>query len=224
MKFYQAGQFEYDAFNDQLPTVSYILPTSYQSEHPDFMPAAGADYVASKVEAIAANPDVWAKTLFILIYDENDGYFDHVLPPTAPAGTPGEYITSTTAAPGPIGLGFRVPCILISPWTVGGFVNHDTFDHTSVTRLLELVTGVVNPNITAWRRKTVGDFTTALGAFPSRRFPRLPETKQQLELAEQEVLQFKLPPYPGKNQKPPVQPPGSKPVRNTAAAPAVMGV
>ena len=228
MKFYQAGQFEYDAINDRLPTVSYILPTSYQSEHPDFMPAAGADFVKSKLDAIAANPDVWAKTLFILIYDENDGYFDHVLPPTAPAGTAGEYITSSASAeksaPGPIGLGFRVPCILISPWTVGGFVSHDTFDHTSVTRLLELVTGVTNPNITAWRRQTVGDFTTALGAFPSGRFPRLPDTKQQLELAEQEVLQFQLPPYPGANQTPPAQPPGSKPVRNSAAASAEVGV
>jgi phospholipase C len=228
MRFYQPGQFEYDAINDRLPTVSYILPTSFQSEHPDFMPAAGADYVASKVDAIAANPEVWAKTLFILIYDENDGFFDHVNPPTAPAGTPGEYITASPstekAAPGPIGLGFRVPCVLVSPWTVGGFVNHDTFDHTSVTRLLELVTGVVNPNITAWRRQTVGDFTTALGAFPSRRFPRLPDTKQQLELAEQEILQFKLPPYPGAHQTFPVQPPGSRPVRDAAASQAAVGV
>ena len=164
MRFYQAGQFEYDAINDRLPTVSYILPTSYQSEHPDFMPAAGADYVKSKLDAIAANPDVWAKTLFILIYDENDGYFDHVLPPTAP-GWHGRRVhhlvgVGREVRAGPIGLGFRVPCILVSPWTVGGFVCHDTFDHTSVTRLLELVTGVVNPNITAWRRQTVGDFTT----------------------------------------------------------------
>jgi len=225
MKFYQAGQFEYDAMHDCLPTVSYILPTSYQSEHPDFMPAAGADYVASKVEAIAANPDVWAKTLFILIYDENDGFFDHVLPPTAPAGTQGEYITASAEkdAPGPIGLGFRVPCVLISPWTVGGYVVHDTFDHTSVTQLLELVTGVVNPNITAWRRQTTGDFTSALGMFPSRRFPRLPDTKQQLEQAEQEVVQFQLPPYPGANQTPPVQPPGTKPVLSKAAASAAVG-
>jgi phospholipase C len=217
MKFYQAGQFEYDAINDRLPTVSYILPTSYQSEHPDFMPAAGADYVASKVNAIAANPDVWAKTVFILIYDENDGYFDHVLPPTAPAGTPGEFITASAkaeaAAPGPIGLGFRVPCIIVSPWTVGGYVCHDTFDHTSVTQLLEQVTGVVNPNITAWRRQTAGNFTTALGTTPFGRFPRLPDTKAQLELAEKEVVQFSLPPYPGANQTPPVQPPGFKPVR-----------
>jgi phospholipase C len=221
MKFYQPGQFEYDAMHDRLPTVSYILPTSFQSEHPDFMPAAGADYVASKVNAIAANPDVFAKTVFILIYDENDGYFDHVAPPTAPAGTPGEYITSTTSAPGPIGLGFRVPCIIVSPWTVGGFVCHDTFDHTSVTRLLERVTGVRNPNITAWRRQTVGDFSAALGVVPNRQIPRLPDTKAQLELAEKEVQQFQLPPYPGASQSPPVQPPGTKPVSNSAT---VVGV
>jgi len=221
MRFYQAGQFEYDAMHDRLPTVSYILPTSFQSEHPDFMPAAGADFVASKVNAIAANPDVFAKTVFILIYDENDGYFDHVVPPTAPTGQAGEYIltsAATTAAPGPIGLGFRVPCVIVSPWTVGGFVCHDTFDHTSVTRLLELVTGVVNPNISLWRRQTVGDFTSALGAFPSGRFPRLPDTKAQLELAEQEVQQFQLPSYPGASQTPPVQPPGFKPVSNSATA------
>jgi phospholipase C len=230
MRFYQPGQFEYDAIHDRLPTVSYILPTSYQSEHPDFMPAAGADFVKSKVDAIAANPDVWAKTVFILIYDENDGYFDHVVPPTPTTTTPGaklEFIPSsvTTAAPGPIGLGFRVPCILVSPWTVGGFVCHDTFDHTSVTRLLELVTGVVNPNITPWRRQTVGDFTSALGVFPFGRVPRLPDTKQQLERAEEEVIDFQLPPIPdGSTQTPPVQPPGYKPVRGAATAPAAVGV
>jgi phospholipase C len=229
MKFYQPGQFEYDAINDRLPTVSYILPTSFQSEHPDFMPAAGADFVASKVNAIAANPDVWAKTLFILIYDENDGYFDHVAPPTAPAGTAGEFITASakaqSAAPGPIGLGFRVPCILVSPWTVGGYVCHDTFDHTSVIQLIEQITGVVNPNITAWRRQTAGNFSTALGTRPGR-FPRLPDTKAQLELAEQEVVKFQLPPYPGATQTPPAQGPGTKPVRGgqPAATPASVTV
>jgi phospholipase C len=235
MRFYQPGQFEYDAINDRLPTVSYILPTSYQSEHPDFMPAAGADFVASKVNAIAANPDVWAKTVFILIYDENDGYFDHVVPPTPPLpvngvyapGTEYEFITSSASAeksaPGPIGLGFRVPCIIVSPWTVGGYVCHDLFDHTSVTRLLELVTGVTNPNITAWRRQTVGDFTSALGTVPFGRFARLPDTKAQLELAEQEVAKFQLPPYPGASQTPPVQPPGTKPVRGAQAAATTSG-
>ena len=78
--------------HDQLPAVSWILPTSYQSEHPDYTPAAGADFVASKIDAIASNPDVWAKTVFILNYDENDGLFDHVPPPTPPAGTAGEFV------------------------------------------------------------------------------------------------------------------------------------
>jgi phospholipase C len=221
MRFYQAGQFEYDAMHDQLPTVSWIIPTSYQSEHPDFMPAAGADFVASKLNAIAANPDVFAKTVFVLIYDENDGLFDHVTPPTAPAGTAGEFITVDKVSD-PIGLGFRVPCVIVSPWTVGGYVCHDTFDHTSVIRLLEQVTGVVNPNITPWRRKTVGDLTSALGSVPDGRFPRLPQTKAALETAENEVLQFQLPPIPGASQTFPVQPAGAKPVPHVA--PSTAGV
>jgi len=78
------GQFEYDAVNDKLPAVSWIIPTSFQSEHPHYMPADGAAFIASKIDAIAANRDVWEKTLFILNYDENDGQFDHVAPPTPP--------------------------------------------------------------------------------------------------------------------------------------------
>ena len=222
MRFYQAGQFEYDAAHDRLPAVSWILPTSYQSEHPDYMPAAGADFVASKVNAIAANPAVWEKTVFVLIYDENDGLFDHVAPKTAPKGTAGEFVT-VDGVSNPIGLGFRVPCILVSPWTVGGYVCHDTFDHTSVIRLLEQVTGVTNPNITAWRRKTVGDFTTALGTTPSRRFPRLPSTTAQLELAEKRTLEFPLPAIPGSDQSFPVQGSGSKPVRKARPAVAPAG-
>jgi phospholipase C len=217
MRFYQAGQFEYDAMHDQLPTVSWILPTSYQSEHPDYMPAAGADYIASKVNAIAANPDVWAKTVFVLIYDENDGFFDHVAPPTAPAGTAGEYITVDKVS-APIGLGFRVPCIIVSPWTVGGFVCHDTFDHTSVLQLLEQVTGVVNPNISAWRRQVAGDLTSALGAVPCGRSPRLPGTTAELELAEKNAIRFGLPPIPGAGQSFPVVPAGRKPVRGGASS------
>jgi phospholipase C len=223
MRFYQPGQFESDAINDRLPTVSYLLPPSYQSEHPEYMPAFGADYIKSKLDAIAANPEVWAKTLFILIYDENDGYFDHVKPPTPPSGTKNEFIT-VEGVTDPIGLGFRVPCILVSPWTVGGFVCHDTFDHTSVTRLLERITGVVNPNITAWRRKAVGDFTSALGSVPHRRFPRLPDTVADLEQAEANSLRFELPPIPGAHQTFPVNGHGSKPVRNAAAASAVVEV
>jgi phospholipase C len=221
MRIYQAGQFEYDALHDQLPTVSWIIPTSYQSEHPDFLPAAGADFIASKLDAIAANPSVWEKTVFVLVYDENDGLFDHVTPPTAPAGTPDEYITVDGTA-NPIGLGFRVPCVVVSPWTVGGYVSHTTFDHTSVIQLLETVTDVACPNISAWRRSTVGDLSSVLGSGPPMRAPRLPGTAAELLLAEQQVRNFQLPPIPGASQTFPVQPPGMK--RSTVPAAASVEV
>ena len=100
-------------------------------------PAAGAAFVARKIEALASNPDVWNKTVFILNYDENDGLFDHVAPPTPPPRTRGEYVQRV-----PIGAGFRVPCVVVSPWTAGGWVSSERFDHTSVLRFLEKVTGV----------------------------------------------------------------------------------
>jgi phospholipase C len=147
-----------------------------------------------------------------LNYDENDGLFDHVRPPTAPSGTSGKHIT-VDKVKAPIGLGFRVPCILVSPWTLGGYVCHDTFDHTSVLRLLEKVTGVTAPNISAWRRKTVGDLTSALGATAGTMIPRLPATAAQLKLAEEEVKKYPLPSIPGKKQKFPAVGKGTKPVR-----------
>jgi phospholipase C len=150
-----AGWFEYDAQHDRLPQVSWLVAPSAQTEHPNWMPAAGAQYIASKLDAIASNPDVWAKTAFILTYDENDGQFDHVRPPVPPRGTPGEYIDGL-----PIGLGFRVPTIVVSPWTRGGYVCSDRFDHSSLIRLLERRFGVHEPHISDWRRRTVGDLTS----------------------------------------------------------------
>ncbi len=125
---------------------------------------------------------MWASTLFILNYDENGGFFDHVPPPTAPAGTPGEFLTvnplpaTASGVAGPVGLGFRVPCILMSPFTRGGFLASDTFDHTSTLRLIETRFGVPVPNLSAWRRGVTGDLTTALalGRPPIKAKPLLP--------------------------------------------------
>jgi phospholipase C len=213
LRTFQSGQFEYDAINDRLPTVSWIIPTSYQSEHPDYTPAAGADFVASKIDAIASNPDVWNSTVFILNYDENDGLFDHVVPPTAPAGTPGEYIDGL-----PIGAGFRVPCLIISPWTQGGWIASDTYDHTSVLQFLETLTGVQIPNISAWRRSTFGNLGTALGT-PTFGFPpRLPDTKAALSQAVYEVTTLPPVQFPGADQTPPVQQTGPRPRPMSATA------
>ncbi|MBH1935034.1 phospholipase C, phosphocholine-specific [Streptomyces sp. AV19] len=204
------GTFEDDARNDRLPAVSWIIPTGPASEHPDSLPAAGADFVAKKIEAIADNPEVWAKTVFILNYDENDGLFDHVPPPVPPKGTKDEFVGGL-----PIGGGFRVPCLIVSPWTVGGWAAGETFDHTSALRFLERWTGVREPNISAWRRRTFGDLTSAFGfAAPATRAPRLPRrTERELEEARWEVSHLPKPVLPGAAQRLPEQERGSRPRR-----------
>ncbi|HVI99713.1 MAG TPA: alkaline phosphatase family protein [Sphingomonas sp.] len=201
MQIVSDGQFEYDAINDRLPAVSWLCPTNEGSEHPKYSPAAGAEFIASKLDAIAANPDVWAKTAFILCYDENDGLYDHVPPPVPPAGTPGEFIQGL-----PIGGGFRVPCIVISPWTAGGWVCSEPFDHTSILRFLEAFTGVREPNITDWRRETFGDMTRAFrfGDRPAPP-PGLPDTSGALHLARYAEANLPLPPIPTTGQKAPKQ-------------------
>lgn len=200
------GKFEYDAINDKLPTVSWIITTSTESEHPDFMPAAGAAFVASKINAIAANPEVWAKTAFILNYDENDGIFDHVAPPVPPPGTPQEFVKGL-----PIGGGFRVPCIIVSPWTAGGWVCSQPFDHTSVVQLLEKVTGVAEPNISDWRRKTFGDMTSAFRFNEAKAVtPALPDAFNSLVRARYEAAHLPKPTLPGENQELPTQEKGER--------------
>jgi len=200
------GQFEFDARNDKLPTVSWIIPTSYQSEHPDYMPADGAAFVASKIDAIAANPDVWAKTVFILNYDENDGLFDHVPPPVPPEGTAHEFVQGL-----PIGGGFRVPCILVSPWSAGGWVSSESFDHTSVLRFLERFTGVKETNISDWRRSTFGDLSTALRLQDARSNPPvLPDTSGPLTLARYTSAHLPKPVFPAGEQRLPKQEKGNR--------------
>lgn len=201
------GQFEYDALHDRLPTVSWLHAPAHACEHPhNSGPAAGAEFIAGKLDAIAANPDVWAKTVFILNYDENDGLFDHVPPPVPPPGTEGEFHDGL-----PIGAGFRVPCIIVSPWTAGGWVCSQPFDHTSILRLLERITGVREPNISDWRRKTFGDMTAAFrfGKTPAKP-PVLPSTSGMLHHARYAAASLPPPPLPGADQALPLQEKGNR--------------
>jgi phospholipase C len=170
------------------------------------MPAAGAAFIAGKLDAIAANPDVWAKTVFIINYDENDGLFDHVPPPVPAAGEPMEFISGL-----PIGGGFRVPCIIVSPWTVGGWVCSQPFDHTSVLQFLEQFTGVREPNITGWRRRTFGDLTSAFRfGDDARKAPRMPGTGTQLERAVYAAKNLPAPALTGVGQELPLQEKGAR--------------
>jgi phospholipase C len=157
-----------DVRNGTLPSVSWIIPPAGYDEHPP-SPAALGEWLTSQVLAtLVANPDVWSKTVLFHMYDENDGFFDHVPPPTPPAGTPGEYLTvsplpaDARGIRGPVGLGFRVPMLVVSPFSRGGYVCSETFDHTSQLRFLEERFGVRAPNISDWRRKNSGDLTSTL--------------------------------------------------------------
>ena len=176
------ADFAADVATGALPQVSWIHGPAVQCEHPATAPQWGENLVQTVLDTLTSNPEVWAHTLFILNYDENGGFFDHVPPPVPPAGTAGEYLTmnplpsNAGGIAGPVGLGFRVPCILMSPFTQGGFRATEAFDHTSTLRLIETLFGVEVPNLSAWRRSVTGDMTSALalGQPPATTVPSLP--------------------------------------------------
>ncbi|CAN5240065.1 phospholipase C, phosphocholine-specific [soil metagenome] len=174
-----------DVLAGKLPQVSYVVSPAKDSEHPGpSSPAQGADYTARVLDALTADPAVWAKTVLLVMFDENDGFFDHMPPPSPPAkdaagkllggstvDTTGEYHLVRTASQAKserddlmgrsYGLGPRVPLYVISPWSRGGYVNSQVFDHTSVIRFLERRFGVAEPNLSSWRRAVCGDLTSA---------------------------------------------------------------
>ncbi len=211
--------------SDDLPSVTWLdaqyLPSVYglpeAAEGPGNYPAAGAEYMYTILDALGSRPDVWAKTVFIINYDENDGRFDHVAPPTAPEGTPGEWVTvsplpaGASGIAGPVGPGFRVPALVISPWSRGGWVCSEAFDHTSTLRFLERRFGVHEPNISAWRRHTLGDMTSSLRlTHRDPHFPELPDPAPLYDLEKQEAATLPPPTVPAV-QTVPHQEPGSRP-------------
>ena len=203
-----------DVLAGQLPQVSWIVAPERMSEHPgESSPAQGADYIARVLQALTANPEVWSRTVFLVNYDENDGFFDHMPPPAAPScqrwhadptqaqwagastvDTRGEYhehLVSYRASAAdkallhqPYGLGPRVPLLVISPWSRGGWVNSQVFDHTSVIRFIEKRFGVHEPQISPWRRAVCGDLSTTLD-FAKPSFTALPAWPATLARAAQ---------------------------------------
>ena len=178
-------QFRKDVAEGKLPTVSWLAPPQLFSDHPD-SPWFGAWYVSEIMDILTQNPEVWKKTIFILTYDENDGYFDHFAPFTAPnpyetergkvsAGIDAklefvrrdEQYYPESGRESCIGLGYRVPLIIASPWTRGGWVNSQVFDHTSSLQFLEkFIHHKFNKepretNVSSWRRTVCGDLTSA---------------------------------------------------------------
>jgi phospholipase C len=234
-----------DVTSGALPAVSWVLPSAAQSEHPAASnPDAGAFFISQVLDALTANPAVWSQTAFFVLFDENDGLFDHVPPPAVPSYTAdgvlaggstlplaGEYFDgstggslNTTTLTGPIrpwGMGARVPAYVISPWSRGGWVNSQVFDHTSIARFLEKRFGIHVDSISPWRRAVSGDLTSAFD-FTSRNTAALPSLPDMSNYAAIIAAQAKLPlPTPPREPQPLFQEHG---IRSSRALPYELSV
>ena len=212
-----------DVQGGNLPQVSWIVAPEAFCEHPNWPANYGAWYIAQVLEALTSDPEVWSKTALVITFDENDGFFDHAVPPVPPTpNTKGgatvdvtdEYFAGDSSyVPGPYGLGPRVPMLVVSPWSTGGWVNSEVFDHTSVIRFIERRFGVSEPNISDWRRVVSGDLTSAFdfsldGGAPAG----LPSTAGYVPPDRDRHPDY-VPTPPTGTQTLPVQEPGLRPAR-----------
>lgn len=145
-------QFLADAAAGTLPNVAFVDPGfvgegsgTSNDDHPLADIRAGDAFLSQLFEAVSSGPG-WDKTVFIINYDEWGGFFEHVAPSRVTAGvpigsSPSTGIDQDLDANGHVLLGFRVPCIVASPFTSvqGGAapVAHGLYDHTSVLKLIE---------------------------------------------------------------------------------------
>lgn len=168
-------QFRADVDQGKLPAVSWLVAPQRFSDHTS-SPLYGTWYVSEAIDILTKNPEIWKKTIFVLTYDENDGYFDHIPPFVAP--NPNDPETGKVSSKmnidveweaktgSPLGLGYRVPMLIASPWSKGGYVNSQVFDHTSSQQFLEKFLSkkigkkIKNNNISDWRRAVCGDLTS----------------------------------------------------------------
>ncbi|MEU4601957.1 phosphocholine-specific phospholipase C [Kribbella sp. NPDC023972] len=200
----------------KLPQVSWLVPSAVDSEHPSVStPVGSANLVYDLLDAVASDPETWSKTVLLINFDENDGYFDHVPPPVAPRPSSGAGDDWYDGRP--IGLGPRVPMTIVSPWSVGGHVNSQVFDHTSVIRFLERWTGVHESNISSWRRTACGDLTSA---FDFGRGYQQPSVDAPGPVPAP-IARWK--PTPPADQAVPRQEPGHRPARALPYQPSVSG-
>ncbi|MGF0175212.1 phosphocholine-specific phospholipase C [Streptomyces sp. Marseille-Q5077] len=182
-------QLKADVKTGKLPQISWIAAPEAFTEHSNWPSNYGAWYIAQVLDALTSNPEVWSKTALFITFDENDGFFDHVVPPLPPKdASKGKstvdvsldlYKGDSKRPAGPYGLGPRVPMLVVSPWSKGGYVCSETLDHTSILQFMERRFGVKETNISPWRRAICGDLTSAFDfSCKDSRPAALPETDE----------------------------------------------
>jgi len=218
MRHWSLDQLAEDARNGTLPQVCWVLPPMLWSEHPGpSSPAQGAEFAAKVLNALTDNSKTWSQTVVFQTFDENDGMFDHVPPPAPPSFNAdgslaggstlkldGEYFSdpkrqhllsedSISGTVRPWGLGPRVPMYVISPWSKGGWVNSQVFDHTSVGQFLEKRFGIVIPGISPWHRAVCGDLLSAFDFVSPNdpAVPSLPDTRGSVTVVDQATMRPK---------------------------------
>ncbi|MBC3942634.1 phosphocholine-specific phospholipase C [Sphingomonas albertensis] len=221
-----------DVLAGRLPQVSYVIATAKGSEHPGpSSPAQGAAYTAEVLDALTADPKVWARTAFLVMFDENDGFFDHVPPPAPPshaadgtvlggstADLAGSYHVHPSKGDAALdlpayrgrayGLGPRVPMYVVSPWSRGGWVNSQVFDHTSVIRFLERRFDFHEPNIAPWRRAVCGDLTSAFDFTAADPAPFAAMPDPRIDAVRAAAIPKQVSPQAPAGSSPPWQEPG----------------
>ena len=199
--------------SNKLPQVSWIVAPAGYCEHPSYTPDYGAHYVNTVLHTLFSNPDLWKTTALFITYDEHDGFFDHQLPPYPEPSVTGEYIDGL-----PIGPGTRVPMLICSPWTRGGYVDSNVYDHTSMLKFLAAWTGAQPANVTGWRESVTGDLTSAFDfKHPDFSIPKIPTLDHTWALT-QLTGGSTTPPAEG-HQKMPAQESGTRPHRPTVHQP-----
>jgi len=225
-------QLRADVQGKKLPQVSWIVAPEAFTEHPNWPANYGAWYISQVLDALTSDPEVWSKTALFITYDENDGFFDHLVPPYPPqSASQGKstvdvdldlYHGDASHVAGPYGLGQRVPMLVVSPWSKGGYVCSETLDHTSIIRFMEARFGVHEPNISPWRRAVSGDLTSAFDFCHKDTNPvALPDTDGYQPPDKDRHPDFV--PTPPANPVLPKQERGSRPARPLKYAPLVDG-
>src|ERR1700734_2371295 len=205
---YVLSSFISDVKNNTLPQVSWIVAPAGYCEHPSYTPDYGAHYVNTVLQTLMSNPDLWQNTALFITYDEHDGFFDHQLPPAPEPSVTDEYIDAL-----PIGPGTRVPMLICSPWTRGGYVDSNVYNHTSMLEFLAALTGGKPGKVTPWRASVTGDLTAAFDfEHPDFSIPGNIPTLEQTWALTQLTGGSTTPPAEG-DQQMPAQEPGTRPHR-----------
>ncbi len=110
-----------DISRNTLPALSWVIPDFENSDHPGRNSDTGPSWVAQIVNAIGHSP-AWKTTAIVIVWDDWGGWYDHVAPP-------GSHRYG--------GLGFRVPMIVVSPYSRPGYVSHNTYEFGSIVKLVE---------------------------------------------------------------------------------------